>query len=204
LRPWIKVGAQSTAGMFEPNADWTDQARANIAAALDTAQGGIGNRVLIADEPIGTAALLLADYRALFDAVAESAIAYQFFKGNRLPTKKRDGAFAWTLGPGVRDIPGAADADYILFLNTEDHFGSTGRKVIQTLLGITGIPLRSGIHKGFAGLVEVGSGDLVWLNADMAMGGDVRTADGAGKRVRQLLEDFPAAAPIPSSAPTAP
>ncbi|MFD1789013.1 hypothetical protein ACFSC3_15730 [Sphingomonas floccifaciens] len=31
FRPAVSVGAQSTGGMFEPNADWTDKARANIA-----------------------------------------------------------------------------------------------------------------------------------------------------------------------------
>jgi hypothetical protein len=55
--------------------------------------------------------------------------------------------------------------------------------------------VKSGEHKGFAGLVDLRTGDLVWLNADLAMGGDVRTPEGAQKRVAQLLEDFPGSAP---------
>jgi hypothetical protein len=53
------------------------------------------------------------------------------------------------------------------------------------------VPITAGVHKGFAGLVDLRTGELVWLNADMQMGGDVRDADGADKRVRQLLEGFP-------------
>ncbi|WP_414713633.1 hypothetical protein [Sphingomonas sp.] len=196
IRPAIKVGAQSTGGMFEPNADWTDQAKTNIGTALDRAQGKLGNSVFVAADPVGPAAATLAEYRALFSTVASSVIIYQFFPGNRLPTKKRkDAPFEWTLGPGVANIPGAADADYILFLETEDHFGSTGRKVAQILAGGLGVGITSGVHKGYAGLVDARTGDLVWLNADRQMGGDVRDGDGAVKRVTQLLEDFPGSTP---------
>ena len=58
------------------------------------------------------------------------------------------------------------------------------------LLG-PGIAVKSGEHKGGAGLVDLKTGDLLWLNADFAMGGDVRDVEGAEKRVGQLLEEFP-------------
>lgn len=195
LRPRIRVGAQSTGGSFEPNADWTAQARENINAALMQAQATLGNTVVVQQEVVGEQAQVLADYSALFATLAESVITYQFFVGNRLPTKVRDnrtGAFDWTLGAGVASIPGAAEADYALFINTEDHYGSTGRKILQVLAALgPGIAVRSGLHNGFAGLIDLRTGDLLWLNADMAMGGDVRTPEGAQRRVSQLLEDFP-------------
>lgn len=206
LRPRIRVGAQSTAGMFEPNADWTAQARANLSAALTQAQATLGNRIIVQEEPVGPQAQLQADYMALFSSVADSVISYQFFPGNRLPTKVRAiraGEFNWTLGPGVAAIPGAAEADYALFINTEDHYGSTGRKVLQLFAAMAGVSVRSGVHKGFAGLVDLRTGNLLWLNADMAMGGDVRTPEGAVRRVTQLLEDFPGRPAVPAPAPTA-
>lgn len=204
LRPSIKVGAQSTGGMFEPNADWTTQARENIGAALGQAQARLGNRIIVQDEPAGEQAQVLADYMALFSAVADSVIRYQFFPGNRLPTKVRDNrqrAFDWTLGPGVAAIPGAADADYALFITTEDQYGSTGRKILQILAAVgPGIAVRSGVHNGYAGLIDLRTGDLLWINADGAMGGDVRTPEGAQRRVSQLLEDFPGSDPVQNAA----
>lgn len=201
LRPRIKVGAQSTGGMFEPNADWTAQARDNIGAALSRAQGGLGNRIVVQEEPVGEAAQVSADYMSLFSVLATSVIQYQFFRGNRLPTKLRDnrnGNFDWTMGPGVSAIPGAASADYALFIYTEDQFGSTGRKILQVFAALgPGVAIQSGVHKGFAGLIDLRTGNLVWLNADLRMGGDVRTADGAERRVQQLLEDFPGSGPRP-------
>ena len=194
VRPTIKVGAQSTGGMFEPNADWTAQAKENLTAALSAAQEKLGNEVVVAEEPVGTAADMLADYRALFSVLADSVIQYQFFPGNRLPTKKRKGSFEWTVGPDVAAIAKETGADYALFIYTEDQFGSTGRKVLQLFAAMAYVTVKSGEHKGFAGLVDLRNGDLVWLNADLAMGGDVRTPEGAQKRVAQLLKDFPGGA----------
>jgi hypothetical protein len=181
--------------MFEPNAEWTDRARKNIDAALKKQQAVLGNVVLMAPEAYGEQARLVEEYTNLFDAVSQAVVNYQFFVGNRLPTKKRDnkaGVFDWSLGEGVRDLPGAKDADYALFIYNEDAYGSTGRKLLQAvaLLG-PGIAVKSGEHKGAAGLVDLKTGDLLWLNADFAMGGDVRDVEGAEKRVRQLLEEFP-------------
>jgi hypothetical protein len=190
FRPKVSVGAQSTGGLFEPRAEWTDKARSNIEAALLKRQTDLGNVIVPAPEVFGDQARLVDEYTNLFDAVAQAVVTYQFFKGNRLPTKKRDnkgGVFDWSLGEGVRDLPGAQDADYALFIYNKDAYGSTGRKILQVvaLLG-PGIAVTSGEHKGAAGLVDLKTGDLMWLNADFAMGGDVREADGAEKRVRQL------------------
>jgi len=195
FRPKVSVGAQSTGGLFEPNAEWTDQARKNIDAALKKRQADLGNVVLMAPEAYGDQARLVEEYTNLFDAVSQAVVTYQFFVGNRLPTKKRDnkaGVFDWSLGEGVRNLPGAKDADYALFIYNKDAFGSTGRKLLQAvaLLG-PGIAVKSGEHKGAAGLVDLKTGDLLWLNADFAMGGNVREPDGAEKRVGQLLEEFP-------------
>ncbi|WP_097063375.1 hypothetical protein [Sphingomonas guangdongensis] len=195
FRPKVSVGAQSTGGLFEPNAEWTELARRNMNAALAKQQASLGNTIVEAPDASGDQALLVEEYLNLFDAVSQAVVNYQFFVGNRLPTKKRDnkaGVFDWSLGEGVRDLPGARDADYALFIFNKDAYGSTGRKLLQivAMLGPR-IAVKAGEHKGGAGLVDLRTGDLLWLNADFAMGGDVREVDGAEKRVKQLLEGFP-------------
>ncbi|MET3473187.1 hypothetical protein ABIC78_003736 [Novosphingobium sp. 1529] len=195
FQPAVRVGAQSTGGLFEPNADWSEKAHANILNALTEVQANFGNSVKIAPEVVGEDAQNVEEHLSLFSAIAQSAIEYQFFVGNRLPTKKRDnkdGNFEWSMGESVRNLPGAKNADYALFIYNRDEFGSTGRKLLQVaaILAV-GVAIRSGEHQGYAGLVDLKTGDLVWLNADAQMGGDVRDPDGAHKRVQQLLEDFP-------------
>lgn len=195
FRPSVSVGAQSTGGMFEPNAEWTEQAKTNIQASLEELQARLGNEVVVAPEAYGDDAQAVEEHMALFAAVSQAVIEYQFFVGNRLPTKKRDNkadVFDWSLGEGVSKLPGADQADYGLFIYNKDAYGSTGRKILQVvaLLG-PGVAVKSGEHVGYAGLVDLKTGDLVWLNADGAMGGDVREVDGSQKRVSQLLEEFP-------------
>lgn len=194
FRPSVQVGAQSTGGMFEPNAEWTDRARDNIQHSLEKLQAALGNEVIVAPDAAGDDARNLQEHMALFGAVSQAVIDYQFFPGNRLPTKKRDNkvaVFDWSLGSGVSNLPGAAGADYGLFLYNRDAFGSTGRKMLQMVALLGGVSVISGEHAGYAGLVDLRTGDLLWLNADRAMGGDVREIDGSEKRVAQLLEDFP-------------
>lgn len=191
FRPSVWVGSQSTGGMNEPNADWTDQARGHLLGELRRRQSEFSNEVIEEPELVGTDATVLSSHRALFGAVASSVVNYQFFKGNRLPTRKNK-AFDWTLGTGTQRIAELTGARYGLFVQTHDAYGSFGRKAFQILAaGLVGAGVKSGVHKGYAGLVDLQTGNLVWLNADEAMGGDVRDADGMQKRVGQLLEDFP-------------
>lgn len=191
MRPTVRVGEQSTGGMFEPNADWTRQSRDNLIGALRKVQAGLGNEIVEQPEGIAGDDPVTAQYRNLFGTVADSVITYQFFPGNRLPTKKRKDVFEWSLGPGVAKLPALEGMDYALFVNTEDQYGSGGRKALQIFAAMAGVGITSGVHKGHAGLIDLKTGELIWLNADLAMGGDVRTPEGAVKRVQQLLEGFP-------------
>jgi hypothetical protein len=194
LPPSVRVGAQSTGGLFEPNAEWTDRAKANIRKSLTEFQAKLGNEVIIAPEADPDSEASLHEHMALFSAISQAVREYQFFVGNRLPTKKRDNKadiFDWSLGESVRNLPGADSADYALFIYNKDAYGSTGRKMLQMVAILGGIGVTSGEHIGYAGLVDLKTGDLLWLNADGAMGGDVREIDGSEKRVTQLLEDFP-------------
>lgn len=191
MRPMIDVGEQSTGGLFEPNADWTMQARKNLTVALAQHQSKLGNVVVeYSDESTGDGPIV-TQYSHLFNVVADSVIEYQFFPGNRLPTKKQGKSFDWGMGDGLSRLASLNGADYALFISTHDEYGSTGRKMLQIVGALGGVGVTSGVHHGYAGLVELKTGDLVWLNADRQMGGDVRTAEGAQKRVDQLLEGFP-------------
>lgn len=191
MRPVISVGEQSTGGMNELNADWTAQAREYLNGALAEAQAQLGNQIVAYSEAASGEGPLVTQYSHLFSAVADSVIEYQFFPGNRLPTKKRANSFEWGLGDGMSRLQSLDGADYALFITTHDEYGSTGRKMLQIFGMLGGVAVTSGVHIGHAGLVDLKTGELVWLNADRQMGGDVRTPEGARKRVAQLLEGFP-------------
>ena len=50
LRPDVHVGSLTTGGMVEPRADWTEQARTNIIAALRAQQSALGGHVTIVEQ----------------------------------------------------------------------------------------------------------------------------------------------------------
>ena len=193
FRPSVKVGEKSMAGIFEPRAEWTDEARKLMDAELVRAQSRLSNELVKMPELYGEQAEMVAEYEALFSTVATSIVVHQFFPGNRLPTRKGE-AFDWTLGEDIKRLGEISDAKYGLFIYTEDHYASAGNKVMRMLIG--GVPP---VHIGYAGLVDLTTGHVLWLNADGQMGGDVRDAEGMEKRVRQLLEDFPGSTPAEGS-----
>src|SRR3954451_11522854 len=98
LRPDVTVGSLTTGGMVEPRADWTDQARASIVAALRAQQAARGGNVSVIEhrnELTGVGEQELADVERLNLAVDQSIVEAKYL-GDSLPTKRR--GLDWTLG----------------------------------------------------------------------------------------------------------
>jgi hypothetical protein len=184
LRPDVAVGEMSLGGLNQPNADWTKAARKNMADALQGTKANDKASLKFMPELQGEDETYMAEYRALFKNVTDAVVVHKLFPGNRLPTKKE--AFDWSLGKGVSKLGELGGGDYGLFFYSEDRYTSATGKVMKLLIG--GPPP---VHIGYAGLVDLKSGDLVWINADIQMGGDPRETEGAKKRIKQLLEGFP-------------
>lgn len=210
FRPDVHVGSLKVGGLDEPNADWTATARQNIQDAMEANAQARAARLEFLDDLEGENAELLNSYRGLFEAVS-GAIFQHVALGDRLPTKTElrpvQGGRStnhykldWTLGPGAARLKDITGADYAMFVYTYDSYGDAGRKVAQVLMaGLFGAYMPAGIHIGYAGLVDLQTGEIVWFNTDLAMGGDPRKTDGAEKRVGQLLEGFPERSPVVES-----
>ncbi|MGL5836884.1 MAG: hypothetical protein ACRCY3_00100 [Sphingorhabdus sp.] len=189
FRPDVKVGSVGIGGVTEANADWTATARSNITAALKKNQASKGNEIVFLEDQEGDKAALVADYQALFRSVAGSIITHKIY-GAKLPTKKD--RFDWTLGAEAAKLKDIQGGDYALFVYNEDAYGDAGRKVAQLLVaGLFGAWIPAGVHVSYAGLVDLSNGNVVWFNIDPAVGGDPREAEGADKRVSQVLRNWP-------------
>lgn len=200
FRPDVQVGTLRTGGVDEANADWTATARTNMQDAFQSAAEARDAKITFLGEPEGENAAQLNDFRGLFQIVSTEAMNHGLF-ADRLATKKIPPAqpggitklrFDWTLGADARKLKELTGADYAMFVYTHDAYGSTGRKMAQLMMaGLFGVAIVPGVHLGYAGMVDLATGDLVWLNADIQMGGDLREKDGAEKRVKELLRGFP-------------
>lgn len=200
FRPDVQVGTLRVGGLDEANADWTAAARANMQKSFESAAEVREANLTFLGDPEGENAQLLNDYRALFQVVSNEAMTHALFF-DRLPTRqvaavppstKTTWKFDWTLGPETQKLKAATGADYAMFVYTHDSYGDAGRKVAQLLMaGLFGAYIPAGVHIGYAGLVDLNTGELVWLNADIQMGGDLRDTAGSDKRVQELMRGFP-------------
>ena len=191
MRPNVLVGLLTAGGVVEPREDWTDQARANLIAALTRQQAGRGGMVRVAAtrEEAGADPVLVAELERLHQAVGAS-IAHHKYLGEPLPTKK--GRFDWTLGREAVAFGQASGYDYALFLYAEDSFSSSGRVALQAvsflgcLMGACSL-LEGGQQVAYSSLVDLRTGQVVWFNVLSSPSGDIRTQEGAETLVHNLL-----------------
>src|SRR6185312_14044152 len=171
LRPDVTVGSLTTGGMVEPRAEWTDQARSNIIAALRAQQAARGGNVTIIEHRNalpGVSEQELADVERL-NFVVDEAIVQHKYLGDTLPTKYGRG-LDWTLGADAVKLGQKSGYDYALFLHAEDQVASTGR-IALGVLGLAGCfvgfcaPNVGGAEQlDYASLVDLKTGEVVWFN----------------------------------------
>ncbi len=194
FHPDISVSELSTGGIDQPKVDWTKSAREQLQASLIAAEKQAGNLVIPMPEVKGDDAKLLANYTALYKIVAEAALKNNLFRDDPLPGKYD--RFDWTLGPGAAKLGALAASadgggDYGLFISSNDSYRSSSRASAEATADLFGMPVPAGEHYGNASLIDLHSGDIIWMIVDGEMTGDVRTPEGAKERISQLLHGFP-------------
>jgi hypothetical protein len=191
----VECGQVTAGGMVQPNAAWTATAEANVMAALERSFAGRGATLVTYD-----LAGLAADRADLHDRVLklnEAVGGSIFFLQDVLPTKRA--VFEWSVGEGARHLGDDFDADYALFVYLRDTHASAGLVGMNVLKGVVGLAtgyvpgMTSGIQVGFAQLVDLETGNVIWFNklSDTSAGADLRTAPKAGEAVDALLRGCP-------------
>ena len=201
LRPDVTVGSLTTGGMVEARADWTEQARANVIAALRAQQAGRGGKLEILERRSqlkGISEQEVADFERLFYAVGQSIVLHKYL-GDYLPTKRGKG-LDYTLGEDAVRLGQKTGYDYALFLHAEDQVASGGRIALGVLglagcvVGFCAPNIGGATQLDYAGLVDLKTGEVVWFNVVRAGSevpgikfGDIRTPEGSAQMVERLL-----------------
>jgi hypothetical protein len=186
----IEVSLLTAGGLNEPNKEWTESARTGVFTALETNTVGRGGTLIKFNEVSTTPeqVQLTNDLQNLYRAVANSIYIHKYL-GVTLPTKKK--SFDWTLGPQAQQLGAQADADYALFVYGRDSFSTAGRKAMQFFMAAAGIGIQGGTQFGYASLVNLKTGEVVWFNTLVSSVGDIRTTDGSASMVNNLLKTMP-------------
>ena len=184
----VELYSVSLGGIQEPRADWTAKAQAYMNQAIQAreAQARVGVVELSAQQVDDAAELV-----SLHAAVAQ-AIALHQFGGSMwaLPTKA--GKLDWSFGDAMQPLQSASGAQYALFIWVRDSYASAERVAASIALAFIGIGIApGGAQVGYASLVDLQSGQVVWFNRLLRAYGDLREPGPARESIDALLVGFP-------------
>lgn len=190
MTPDIELSEISAGGVLEPKAEWTERAKVHVFEALQ-AEISAKNANLVPYHPPANDPTREYQHNQLIklhDLVGRTVLVHHY---GVLKLPNKDGKFDWTLGQGVGVLREDEEADYALFVFLRDTYASAGRKAAIVGLAILGVAIPGGVQFGFASLVDLKTGDLVWFNRLVDPQGDLRDADPARSAVKKLLADLP-------------
>jgi hypothetical protein len=183
----IELFSISGGGILEPKADWTDAASRHFKAALVEKKKSLGATIVELSERDADD---MAEINALHAAIARSIAMHHFGPDlQKLPTK--DGRLDWSMGDAARVIKDRTGADYALFNWIRDSYASGERVAAMIVLAMIGVGVGGGVQVGYASLVDLNTGQVVWFNQLLRATGDLREADKAVETLKALLDKFP-------------
>jgi hypothetical protein len=188
MPPDVELFSISAGGVLEPKADWTEAAAKHLRTALKHRKEMLGALTLEVSERDADE---MAETNALHAAVAR-AIATHHFGPSVLHLPTKDDKLDWSMGEAVAPIKQRTGADYALFSWIRDSYASSERVVAMVGLALLGIGIPGGSQIGYASLVDLNSGRILWFNRLVRASGDLREADKAEETLSALLSDFPA------------
>ena len=186
----VELYSLSAGGIPEPRADWTERALRHMNEVVRERQKQARVEVvsITAEEADEFAELV-----ALQAAVAQS-IALHHFGGPmwELPTKA--GQLNWSFGDAMQALRDKTGADFALFFWVRDSYASQERVaaiVAVAILSLGHVALGGGVQVGYASLVDLRNGDVVWFNKLQRGFGDLREAGPARESIEALMSGYP-------------
>jgi len=186
LEPDIEVSELTAGGNVLPNAAWTQRARDNVGTALKQLMATRNAEIVPYNSPD-----VVDPYDPQIQLLKlHSAVGASILIAPAIPT--RMDRFDWSMGPDVQMLGDAYDVDYALFVYLRDSFATVGRKAVQFMAAFAGYyGVSGGSQFGFASLVDLKTGQLVWFNQLRSGGGDLRDFTPAREATADLLTEFP-------------
>lgn len=183
----VELFSMSAGGVNEPRADWTASAQQYMNAELAKRLKELKLDFASIDEK---AADEFAEQVGLHAAVARSINLHHGVAGVwALPSKQ--GRLDWSFDDAMRPLQKKLGARYGLFVWVRDSYASAERKVAMVALALLGVGIQGGSQIGYATLVDLETGQVLWFNRLARASGDLREAKPAAESIDALLNGFP-------------
>lgn len=182
----IQCSAVTASGMEEPNAAWTQLCRKAIENALADFLADRRAELVVYDADAIAPERLERYYQIarLYDAVGSAIL-------NRADYPTSEDKTDWSMGTSVQIIREDHDADYALFITMRDQYETGGRVAMRLAFAMIGMMTAPATQQGFAALVDLETGNVVWFNQLFSAAGDLRDKESAREAVDALLDDSP-------------
>ncbi len=196
----ITVSEISMGGVVEEVEAWSKQAADNMEQALKNYAASSHKFEIVPIAKLTDKEKDIVDeHRALYDRVALNAFIYTTPQSGSMGWDHKIKHFDYTLGDGLAFLRKRTGADAAFIIVGADEVSSSGRKAaiaISRVISLGG-GLRSGSTYLTAGLVDLKTGDILWLNSGANEGGrDLRKAEDSMAMVEDLFEAFPGLEPF--------
>jgi hypothetical protein len=199
----VDVYEMSAGGVKEEVPEWSSKAETNIRNALLVSKGSGGKCCVT--RPVDTSSLtaeereVLEEHLALFNTVATNAMWATLPYNTSWHFKAED--FDYTLGDGLGFLKEKYGLDAGLVITGEDVVSSSGRKTTAVLGAMFGIAIPLGHSVLMGGLVEFGTGDVLWLNHVVSAAGqdDLRDPASCLELAGTLMKEYPGLTPANDS-----
>lgn len=159
-------------GVREHHAEWSQLAEEQMTLAMDAYLATIG------------AAIKSADAADTGETEAEFGRLHRVVGLTIIDQNAKSGG---SMGPGVEQIAQRHNADYALFVHFRNYQASGGRVAFAILAAAAELNMRTGSEQGFASLVDLRTGDVVWFNSIDDVVGEIRQESGARDAINQLF-----------------
>jgi len=190
LPPQVFVYELSAGGVPTRMADWEATARDNIVAAATRLSRETGLFELV---PAPTLDPQLADqleaHIGLYDRVAQSVFVYG--RGDQEAWAHKKNEFDYTVGPGLAFLREHTGADAALIVLGSDFISSGGRRAAFIVGLALGVVMPLGQSFITAGIVDLSTGDVLWMSFDSSISMDSRTPADVDSLMRDLYQTWP-------------
>jgi hypothetical protein len=183
----VELFSLSAGGVAEPRADWTATALGHMSRAMSGRVTRSGLDAVMMDE---AGADEFAEQIGLHAAVARS-IALHHGVGGVWTLPSKEGRLDWSFDDAMRPLQAKTGARYAVFIWMRDSYASAERKAAMVAMAILGVGLTGGSQVGYASLVDLETGRVLWFNRLARASGDLREEKAASESLDALLAGFP-------------
>lgn len=189
MPPNVRLNILTAGGVLEPQAEWTEEAQQHVSQAVSDFLEQ-HNLDVVTFLPPNTND---PDFDRVNELLNLNSAVGRAIQQHKLvtPLPSKADVFDWTLGRDVALIKSRTGADYGLFISFTDSYSSAGRVAVQVFAAFLGVAVPGGEQLGFASLVDLQTGDVVWFNFLKSSIGDLREQEPASEAVELLLASIP-------------